>query len=90
MDSSFFVFTHETTVFDSISTEDSGEFTFKTFLNHGITPNCYGFKQSEKWDKCYSEEREMRSEIRIALTDEKSLQVRCSRNSTFIGFSIQY
>jgi hypothetical protein len=49
-----------------------------------------GFKQSEKWDKCYSEEREMRSEIRIALTDEKSLQVRWSRNSKSIGFSIQY
>jgi hypothetical protein len=40
------------------------------------------------WDKGYSEECEMKSETRIALRDEKSLQVRWSRNSKFIDIYI--
>jgi hypothetical protein len=32
------------------------------------------------WDKSYSEEYEMKNESRIALTDEKSPQIRCNRN----------
>jgi hypothetical protein len=36
-DSGFFVFTHEAAVIDSISTEDSGESTFKTFICHNGT-----------------------------------------------------
>jgi hypothetical protein len=38
----------------------------------------------------YSEECGMRCKTRIGLADEKSPQIRWSRNSKFIGVNIQY
>ena len=44
-DGRLFIIIHEAAVGFNVSTKDCGEFAFKTFVGHGGTPFCYGFKQ---------------------------------------------
>ena len=83
-DSRLFIIIHEAAVTFDIGTKNGGEFAFKTFVGHRITPFVMAINRLKNWDKNYSEECEMKSEARLVLTDDKSLQVRWNRNSKFI------
>jgi hypothetical protein len=71
-DGCLFIIFHETAVPFDIGTEDSDEFAFKIFIEYGVTVFVMFLNRTRIWDKSYSEDREIESEIRFALTDENS------------------